>query len=151
VKKRKGYVEYDFNGEKVRIPIDPDHKSLPRAGFIGAGGFLLGTETNPTDKSKAEWYEAQDQLDEMAKARGTEEGGKVRAQQKQLEAQKIAEWLHPLLTRAHAHLVGDGHKKIGWKKLMDEAKLHLKTEDTRKGKITERRVKDWLAKQPNPQ
>ena len=152
MKKRAGFIVIPWEDGAVDYrPVDPDTKAIPNAGWIGEEGAIVEWMERPEDDAAAsEWWEAQDALDESAKAVGKSSGGRKRAEQKRSEAEKIEAWLWPLFEEAHAHLAEEGAKRIGQKRLVEETRLWLDSNDPRKSKVTRTRAENWLANRRKP-
>ena len=64
MKKRNGFIRYVFGGEIIEVPISKDKKSIPKS-YWGEGDKNW-QDAPETKENKADWYQAQDDLDELA-------------------------------------------------------------------------------------
>lgn len=92
-------------------------------------------------RARAAW-EVKELID-AAKSADCKSGGKVRGAQNTEEAAAIRVWLWPLLWESDQELIAERRPR-GWEYLKTEAELRLMPDDPRRGKVSERRVKQWI-------
>lgn len=145
MKKRAGFIVIPWEDGAVDYrPIDPEKRAIPNKGGGWVGAATEWRERAEDAESRDEWWEAQDGLDEMAAAGGKSAGGKKRAEQRRAKAKKVKAWLWPIFAEAYAHLIDEGAKRVGQKRLVDETKLRMRPNDPRKSEVTRTRAEKWL-------
>ena len=147
MKKRKGFIRYDFNGEVVYVPIDPDKRAIPGSYWEAEDGSKLFSDPKPTAENVDQWWEAQEQLEEMAKQKGRKTGAKKSTAKRTETSNTVNAWLYPMLAVADSALIEDGIKQRGPLTLQKSVlENDLEEGDERRGLVTPSRIKAWIRK-----